>query len=171
MAEEMEFFKKAKQEEKKSIEMDEDEIDSASLKVPTPVFDKPTECEITEVKFYKSEDKAFDKNKTEYTPFMMSISFKEKDKPISQAFTITYRGGKFYNKKDKDGNDYVSTYIGPLSAMGKLKASCVNSGIDPGLSLTTWKEALRGKIATLQAQKIIYEGKTYDKNVVMSLRK
>lgn len=166
MEEEMEFFNKNAKKEDNSVELGEDETTNMAIKVPKPLFSAPTDCVITDIKFFKQDNTERDRKGNEYVPFFMKASFKEKSKENSLDFTENYRGGRFYTKDGK-----VSIYIGPASSMGKIKAICINSGIDPGNSVKTWKESLVGKVVQLQSIKVMFDGKDFNKNQILSIRK
>jgi hypothetical protein len=168
MSEDTDFFEKAtnktkEAEEKTSSEMIDDEMGSLKIKVPKPLFTSPTRCTIEEVKFYKMDTNEKNKNDdTEYTPFYVSVKFKEvggKDR----EFIESYRGGRTYAKDGK-----ITTYIGPDSAMGKLKAVCIDNKIDLGNTVKDWATGMVGKTAILKSDIVIFAGKKYEKNFVVA---
>jgi len=142
----------------------DEEAESMKLKLPKPVYEQPTKCEIVSAKFFKMQDKEKDRNGVEYTPFQLQVMYKEVDD--GREFTETYRGGRVYIKDDKQ-----SMYIGQKTALGRLKAVCIDNKLDIGLNISTWATNLTGKVVVLKADIVMFEGKKYDKNFVVAFAK
>lgn len=163
----------AKEQDKEvSEEIGDDQIGTMKLKVPKPIFNTPTKCKIVEMKFFKVDKvEKNQKNDGEYTPFFATVTFQEiGGKEVE--FKENYRGGRMYvNKDDKTGQVRNSTYIGPMSSLGKLKAVCVDNKINVGSTIKEWAENVKGTIATVKAESIMYLGKKYDKNTVLAVQK
>lgn len=151
-----------------SEEMGDELTGNMKLKVPKPVFNSPTKCKVVEMKFYKVAKTEKNKNNDgEFTPFFATVTFQEVGgKEIE--FRENYRGGRMYAAT---GDKKASTYIGPTSSLGKLKAVCVDNKISIGNSLKEWGENIKGSTAVLKAEVVQYLGKKFDKNVVVSISK
>ena len=164
IANDMEFFKgKEDPEAPVSEEIGNEEMAGMKLKIPKPIYDKATKCKILDVKFFKNETPEKDKNGTEYIPFFATVSYQEVANAAVE-FKETYRGGRLYITPEK-----TSLYIGPQSAMGKMKIACVESGIMIGNNVMAWAASMKDKIATLKSDTVTWQGKKYDKNYILSI--
>lgn len=145
-----------KEEQSKFSAMDED-LDTIQLSKEKPVYKEATQVELVGGNLFKMDEAEEDRNKEKYIPFFVTVEFNADGK----KFEETYRGGRIY---EKDGKK--SFYIGPNSAMGRLKTVCLESGIVIGPSVKTWMEAIKNKNVIVQAQTVMFGGKSYEKNYV-----
>jgi hypothetical protein len=165
----MEFWKAGKEagaddERVKTSEMDDEELSTMKLKVPKPIFSQATKCKITDLKFFKLDEKEKDKKGNEYTPFFITLTFVEEGK--GTEFRETYRGGRVYENAGR-----TSIYIGPSSALGRLKATCADFGISIGNTVKEWSKAMLGLMCTLKSETVMYQGKKYEKNYLTGIIK
>lgn len=149
-----------KEEQNKSTEMNDTEISGMNLKTPKPLYKQATRCKIDQVKLFKEDDKQKDSKDTMYTPFFMTVSFTGAE---GEKFDETYRGGRLY---EDDGKTTV--YVGPNSALGRLKKACIESRVEIGTTIKTWATSMENKEVVLQSQIVTFGGKTYEKNYVIS---
>lgn len=156
---------KKEKDEVKSEELDMNQMEALQIKTPRPLFEQPTKCEIVDVKFSKLEDDQFDKQGQAYKGFFVTITFKDATVVNSVPFKETYRGGRLYTKETGE----VSTYIGANSALGQVKARCLESNMPIGASLKSWVEALKGKMAMLKMDEVTFQNKKYQKNFIVSI--
>jgi hypothetical protein len=159
--EDMGFFKQQEEEEApKTFEMTEDETQDMDIKQPKPFFKEPTKCDVVDAVFFKHENKETDKNGSTYTPFQITITFRTEDSGIE--FKETYRGGRVYvNEEGK-----TSIYIGPKSALGKVKNEMLRSKIDIGRNIKSFGDALKDKKVQMIGETISFQGDKYEKNFI-----
>lgn len=159
-----EFFKDPveKKEDTGAVELTDTETSSMKLQEPKPVFREPTKVKVTSAKFFKQETPQKDTNGVDYNGFSVTLSYQDQN---NRTFNETYRGGRIYQDAEK-GTSY---YIGPASQLGKLKAASIESGLNANGSVKEWGEALTGKTVTLRAKTVEYQGKEYEKNVVIGI--
>jgi len=149
----------AKKEEQKFSEMDVD-LGDIQLSKEKPVFKEQTQVQLVEAKLFKMDEPEEDRNKEKYIPFFVTVTYDKEGK----QFDETYRGGRIYEKEGKK-----NFYIGPNSAMGKLKTVCLESNVVIGPSVKTWISAIKNRDVIVQAQTVMYGGKEYEKNYVMKV--
>jgi hypothetical protein len=160
------FFKnKEDPDEPLAEELSIDEMSQMKLKVPRPLYDKLTKCKIREAKFFKNDAPEKDAKQNSYIPFFVTIEFQEIARP-EIVFKETYRGGRIYTNKDQQ-----KLYLGPASALGKIKIACIENGLPIGNSIKEWGEAMVGKTVSLKADTVMYGGKKYEKNYILSIEK
>ena len=151
---------KVKKDEKSFVAMDED-LDNIKLSKEKVLYKEESKVLLKDVKLFKMEEKEKNRNDgEEYTPFFITVEFADGNK----LFEETYRGGRIY---EKDGKK--NFYIGPNSAMGKLKTTTINSGINVGPSVKTWIEAIKNHDVIVKAQTVQFGGKDYEKNYVQKV--
>ena len=148
-----------KKEENAFVAMDED-LGSIQLSKEKVLFKEETKVQLKDVKLFKMEDKEKDRNDEPYTPFFITVEFADNGK----VFEETYRGGRIYEKEGKK-----NFYIGPNSAMGKLKTTSIESGITIGPSVKTWVEAIKNHDVIVKSQTVQFGGKDYEKNYVQKV--
>lgn len=150
-----------KKEEQKYEDISDEELQTMSIKTKKPEYNIPTEATITGVTFKKDLRPGKDSKEIIYTPFNMVVSYHvESD---GSNFYETCGGGRFYT------NEGVrKEYIGPTSAMGRIKALCISSKIDIGMTFPSWAKALIGKKVMLKAEPTLYAGKKGYKNMPVS---
>lgn len=171
----MDFWKApagATEERDVNEEMGDELTGSMKLKTPKPVFNTPTKCKVLEMKFFKvAKTEKNQKNDGEYTPFFATVTFKEIGGKESE-FKENYRGGRMYeNKDEKTGAVRSSTYIGPTSSLGRLKAVCIDNKVSVGNSLKEWADNVKDATVTVKAETVTYLGKKFDKNTVITIQK
>jgi len=151
--------KENKKEEKSYVEMDDD-LDSIQLSKEKVLYKEEAKVTLKDVKLFKMEDPVKDTKGVDYVPFFITVEFADGNK----MFEETYRGGRIY---DNDGRK--SYYIGPNSAMGKLKTTTINSGVTIGPSVKTWIEAIKNRDVIVKSQTVQFGGKDYEKNYVQRI--
>jgi len=102
-------------------ELSGDDMGAMKIKVPKPLYTTPTKVKIVGAKFFKVDDESFDRNQKPFKSFFITLTFQ--DPTTGVEFQESYRGGRIYVQEDGS----VSTYIGPNSALGQLKARCIES--------------------------------------------
>jgi len=147
---------KNQKEESKFSAMDED-LGDIQLSKDKPIYKEPTAVQLVEANLFKMDDAEVDRNKESYIPFFIVVTYNKDGK----QFDETYRGGRIYEKEGKK-----NFYIGPTSAMGRLKAVCLESGVVIGPSVKTWIESIKNRDVIIQAQTVMFGGKSYEKNYV-----
>ena len=145
-----------------STELGEEEAGTMDINAQKPLFKTAGKVKIVAMKLFKQDEKEKDSKETLYTPFFTTMDFKEIDGEQAE-FSETYRGGRLY---DNDGKTKV--YIGPNSALGRLKAVCVEAKIEIGTTIKTWADSVIGKEVMVQSQVVRFQGKDYEKNYVIS---
>ena len=148
-----------KKEEKKFSAMDED-LGDIQLSKEKPVYKEETKVQLVEAKLFKMDEQETDRNNEKFTPFFVTVTYDHDGK----SFDETYRGGRIY---EKDGKK--SFYIGPNSAMGRLKTTCLESNVVIGPSVKTWIAAIKNRDVIVQAQTVMFGGKAYEKNYTIKV--
>lgn len=161
--EEIGFFdKKEEKDMPNTLEMSEDETTDMNIKQPKPFFKEPTKCDIIDAVFFKMENTETDKKGAEYTPFQLNVTFTTVDSGIE--FKETYRGGRIYiNEEGKQ-----SIYIGPKSALGKVKFEAMRSKLDIGRSIKSFGDALKDRQVQMIGETINYQGDKFEKNFIQT---
>jgi hypothetical protein len=145
-------------------ELSGDDMGAMKIKVPKPLYEQPTKVKITGAKFLKVDEEVFDRNQKPYKAFFITLNFQDPSNGVE--FQESYRGGRIYVQEDGS----VSTYIGPNSALGQLKAKCIENNISIGNNIKEWAASMIGKEATMKMTEIAFQGKTWKKNLIISLK-
>ena len=148
-----------KKEEHSFVAMDED-LGSIQLSKEKVLYKEEGKVQLRDVKLFKMEEQVKEMGKDPYTPFFITVEFADNGK----VFEETYRGGRIYEKEGKK-----NFYIGPNSAMGKLKKATIDSGVTIGPSVKTWIEAIKNHDVIVKAQTVQFGGKDYEKNYVQRI--
>jgi len=148
-----------KKEENNFVPMDED-LGNIQLSKEKVLYKEDSKVQLKDIKLFKMSDKEKDRNNKLYIPFFIIVEYADNGK----LFEETYRGGRIY---EDDGKK--SFYIGPNSAMGKLKTTSINSGVTIGPSVKTWIEAIKNRDVIVKSQIVQFGGKDYEKNYVQKI--
>ncbi|TRZ49321.1 MAG: hypothetical protein D4S01_08840 [Dehalococcoidia bacterium] len=146
-------------------ELDESAMGAMKLKSPKPVFTTPTKCKILGAKFFKVDKTEKDSRQVDYTPFQVTVTYAP-DGNDAAEFKETYRGGRLYANPNG-----TSIYIGPASALGRFKASCIEGGIKVGDSIKDFAISVVDVKCILKSETVMFGGKKFDKNYIQSIVK
>lgn len=151
-----------KDEAPKSTELGDEEANRMDINAQKPLFKTAGKVKIVVMKLFKQDEREKDSKDTLYTPFFTTMDFEEVGGEGAK-FSETYRGGRLY---DNDG--VTKVYIGPNSALGRLKTVCIEAKIEIGATIKTWADSVIGKEVMVQSQVVRFQGKDYEKNYVVS---